>query len=339
MKKIIAVSLCAGLLLGAVVIRSARASDPVTGRVLVLQTERTITGDVERVGDRYRIKRLVGETWIPAGDVLKLCATLEEAYQFLKRRANGNDADERLRLADWCRQHGLREAALDEAKAAAQLRPNDQRIRRLVAHLLEAKARAQTPQPATTPEPTPPRVEVTSESLGMFATKVQPILMNACVSCHNGGRGGSFQLVRVSTPGLTSRRSTEANLAAVLSQVNGKEPAASKLLQKAISVHGTGMTQAPLKGRGAAAFRQLEMWAVRTVESNPHLREATQAVAASTVPTPRPSEEGTFGKDRELPPVTPVPVPAPAKRTEGSDPVDPDGFNREFHPQKKSSPK
>ena len=40
-----------------------------------------------------------------------LCGSLEEAYQFLRKRANLNDPDERLRLAEWCRQHDLREQA------------------------------------------------------------------------------------------------------------------------------------------------------------------------------------------------------------------------------------
>jgi hypothetical protein len=350
MKKIIVISLSAGLLLGAVVSR-ARATDPAAapaakeaGRVLVLENERTLTGDIERVGDRYRIKRLVGETWIPAGSVLKLCTSLEEAYGFLKRRANLNDADERLRLADWCRQHGLRDAAVEEAKEAASLRPRDERIRRLVTHLQEAKARAETP-PAYPPAPPTeaPRVEVTAESLGTFATKVQPVLMNACISCHTGGRGGSFQLVRVATPGLLSRRSTELNLAAVLPQLNSKEPGASKLLQKAISVHAAGMTQAPLKGRDVPAFRLLESWAVRTVESNAQFREeVAHASVAPPAGAPRRAEEGTFGKDREAkPPDTPAPAtvaeskPASAK---ASDPVDPESFNREFHPEKKGPP-
>ncbi len=349
MRKIIAISLGAGLLLGAAV-TWGRATDPaappaprLAGRVLVLDNERTVTGDVERVGDRYRIKRLVGETWIPASSVLKLCATLEEAYDFLRRRANLNDPDERLRLADWCRQHGLRDAAVEEAKAAAALRPKDERIRRLVAHLQESRNRTQAPPAPPVQEPPGPRVEVTAETLGVFATKVQPILMNACASCHTGGRGGSFQLVRVSTPGLTSRRSTEVNLAAVLPQLNGKDAAASRLLQKAISIHGAGMTQAPLKGRDTTAFRLLETWAVRAVETNPNLREEAHASAAPS-PTPRRPEESTFGKDRDVKPAAASAVPAESKpaavpkRGEGADPVDPDAFNREFHPEKKAPP-
>lgn len=341
MRNIISVFLTAGLLLGGLG-HGVRGNDtvapPDAGRVLILENDRTMTGDIERVGVQYRIKRLIGETWIPAESVVKLCASLDEAYQFLRRRANLNDADERLRLADWCRQHGLRDAALAEAQEALKLRP-EERVRRLVAHLQEARAREAKPTTPTTAEPESPRIEVTAESLGMFASKVQPILMNACVNCHAGGRGGSFQLSRVSTPGLASRRSTEKNLAAVLAQLNARDSGPAKFLLKAISVHGPGMTQAPLKGREATAFRLLEQWALRTAESQPAPRDV--AHASVTAPPAR-GEEG-WGKDRDAKPqAPPTPPPAPAKepvkRPESVDPVDPEGFNREFHPTRSNPP-
>src|SRR5262245_61471732 len=122
MKKIIAISLAAATILGASLL-SVRAIEPETrpeprpakGRVLILDNEHTLTGDIEQVGDQYRVKRLVGETWVPLGKVLRLCASLEDAHRYLQGRANLNDPDERLRLADWCRQHGLREEAYEEA--------------------------------------------------------------------------------------------------------------------------------------------------------------------------------------------------------------------------------
>src|SRR4051812_35929241 len=126
MKNIIAISLGVGILLtlrplafGTEPEGQPAAPGKPAGRVLVLDTERTLTGDIERVGDRYRIKRLIGETWIPAAKVLAVCPTLEEAYLFLQRRANLNDPAERLRLSEWCRQHGLPAQALAEMKAAA----------------------------------------------------------------------------------------------------------------------------------------------------------------------------------------------------------------------------
>src|SRR5262245_41999916 len=105
-----------------------RAADTVkprsTGRVIVLDNERTLEGDIERQGDQYRIRRAVGETWVPGDKVLRLCATREEAYLYLRSRANLGDPDERLRLAQWCQLNALREQAIAEVTAAVELRPN-----------------------------------------------------------------------------------------------------------------------------------------------------------------------------------------------------------------------
>src|SRR5438552_3454169 len=70
-----------------------------TGKVLVLDNERTLEGDIERVGEQYRVRRPVGELWVRAENTLRLCATREEAYIFLRTRANLRDPDEHLRLA------------------------------------------------------------------------------------------------------------------------------------------------------------------------------------------------------------------------------------------------
>src|SRR5260370_1266893 len=53
---------------------------PVPGRVLLLENERALQGEVERIGEQYRLRRSAGETWIPADQVVRVCASLEEAY-------------------------------------------------------------------------------------------------------------------------------------------------------------------------------------------------------------------------------------------------------------------
>ena len=354
MRKIIAICLGAGLILGAgpLVVRATEpAPQPPAGRVLILRNERTLTGDIEQVGEQFRVKRLVGETWVPAEGVLRLCASLEEAHGFLQTRANLQDPDERLRLAEWCRQHGLYEQAVGELKAAAQLRPNDRRIRRLMVLLEQARAHHLTPKPVPPPERPLPRVDVTAESLGLFASKVQPILMNACLRCHTAGRGGPFQLTRVSGPGMGNRLSLEQNLAAVLAEVDMRQPLASRLLTKALSVHAHGMAQAPLKGRQAPAYQMLERWVNLTLESNPQLREQAVASTPGLPLSPPPTSAGHWSEERSSAQPTPPPPPpaapgrdkvAPKEQppagsgpaTPDNDPVGPDGFNREFHPER-----
>lgn len=313
------------------------AADPAKGRVLILDNERTLTGDIERLDDQYRIKRLVGETWVPVAKALRLCATMEEAYEYLRARANLRDPDERMRLADWCRQHGLREQALAEVEEAAKLKPGDARISRTLAHLRGLKEKASAPVAAGPAAPALPRVEVTAETVGQFAARVQPILMNACVSCHCAGRGGSFQLTRTTGPGLSNRAATESNLAMVLSQVNPRDARTSKLLVKAVSIHGAGMTQAPLKGKQAAAFRHLEAWVARALETNPHLAEAPPP-AATAAAQPAATARGLgWGEDRAAKPAAPVAAPKEEPK-KPADPLDPEAFNRQFHPQRQAPP-
>ena len=42
------------------------AGPATAGRVLILENQRTLEGDVERVGDQYRVRRSTGEMWVAA---------------------------------------------------------------------------------------------------------------------------------------------------------------------------------------------------------------------------------------------------------------------------------
>jgi hypothetical protein len=348
------------------------------GKVLILKNEYTIEGDIERIDGRYRVRRKVGESWIPADRVLALVASLPDAYVYLRGRSNLDDPDERLRLARWCRANGLQQQALAELRAAAQLRPEHAETRRLLQFWTQAKqsvapAGAVAPTPA---EPAPvdlPPVEVTSESLGMFATRVQPILMNTCASCHATGRGGKFQLRQVYEDNIANRQTVERNLASVLTQIDLNQPEESRLLIKAVSDHAH-IGRAPLRDRQSVPYRTLESWVKLTVANNPHLRAALPASAAapSLPPSPlpvfeerRPKDQGPSewgaearspspavptplvrGKQENAPPppssssargaVAPRPPSEPRSSSaanEPPDPYDPEPFNQKMHPE------
>jgi hypothetical protein len=349
------------------------------GKVLILKNEYTIEGDIERVGDRYCVRRKVGETWVPAERVLALVASLPDAYAYLRSRINCDDPDERLRLARWCRTNGLPQQALTELRAAAELRPSHVETRRLLRYWQQASAQrtgsdsdggAAVANPSTSfQKPAdPPPIEVTTESLGLFATRVQPILMNTCARCHATGKGGKFQLTQVFADGLSNRRTLERNLAAVLAEINVNQPEASQLLIKAVSDHAhTG--QAPLRDRQAAPYRTLENWVKRTVADNPHLREksvpvqnvgtreATQSMGTedgAKAETPRPrfgeapakargeSQWGTEARPHAASSSSPaarpdkgtaMPAPANGGSEASVDPYDPEPFNRKMHPE------
>ncbi len=297
-----------------------------TGNVLVLDNERTLEGDIERVGQQYRVRRQVGELWVPAQNALRLCETREEAYTFLRARANLRDPDEHLRLARWCYAQGLHGQALEEATAAVALRPEHAESRRLLSRLQRAPTAnpvSQSPKPPLEEERAnnPQSPELSTESLSLFVSRVQPIVMNACATCHATGRGGAFKLIRTYETGI-SRRTTQRNLAAVLAQVNKDRPNVSPLLTKAVSMHGKPgeMVQSPLKNREVAAYRSLEEWIRVTLDNNPHLRDKTARPGTLSVVTERASVA--------VPETRPTATPA-----EPMDPFDPNTFNRQMHPK------
>jgi hypothetical protein len=318
---------------------------PKTGHVLLLANERTLEGDIERVGDQYRIKRLLGETWIPADATLSLCADIPDAYLFLHRRANLDDADERLRLASWCHNHGLRDDALAEVKAAVELSPNHKEAKRLFQCLQQTPTNSTHAAAVADSESTPaaPSVEVTAKSMSEFATRIQPILMNACASCHAGGQGGSFKLVRTSEHGSLAPKTTQQNLTAVLSQINLEQPRSSPFLTKAVAVHGS-LTQAPLSGRQMPAYHAMEEWVKLTLSNLPGAHEQPVQTALET-----PGKESKpFASKPEKPQVTKATVPSKTeepppsfsedqtpKDKEPADPFDPVIFNRQMHPERK----
>jgi hypothetical protein len=316
---------------------------PTKGKVLLLDNERLLNGDIEKVGDRYRVVRKIGETWVPAERVLRLCASLEDAFAYLRERANLHDPDERLRLARWCQQNGLREQALQEVQAAVTLRPEDAFSRRLLEGMQKAAATAKPVESPTASEEqesiAPPSVELTASALGRFITKVQPILMNTCANCHATGHGGAFKLLRVFESGSLARKTTQQNLAAVLAYLDPEQPLNSKLLLKAVSAHGNDVSQAPLPGRDSAPYRALEEWVRLTVASNPQLQERNAVQPASfaeagTRTPPSPGAKAESARQVEMTPATTAAPPTPSGSKVANDPFDPEVFNREYHPNR-----
>lgn len=293
--KIAMLALGACLVLG----NNVRAAPPVQadqrthGKVLVLDNGRTLDGDIERHGQQYRIRRGTGEVWIPVSPEMKLCGGWQEAYELMASRANLLDPDERLRLARWCHLHEMRDQALAEATAAAKMRPDHAESRQLVAVLERAAAADQqsaaTPRPPVPAPALPPTNDISSDCVALFITRVQPILMNTCVSCHSAGKGGEFQLYRSYLGG--TQAATQKNLGAVLKQIDTEHPILSPLLIKAICAHGnTG--QPPIK-RLSEPYKSLQDWVNQVIRQNPHLKkEETSPRVAQTTPEPR--TVGTF---------------------------------------------
>lgn len=288
---------------------------PPAGKVLLLTNKRVLEGDVTRAADVYRVARAGGETLVPAGDVLTVCADLDAAYKVLLGRADGRDGAHRLEMAKWCYANGLRPQAAAEAKAAAALRPQHRESQALAKSYAQLAATAGSYAP---PTPTPdvaaadPPADCSPEALERFALRVQPVLMNACAGCHAGPKvGAKFRLERAFSESPDKRRATHANLAAAFAALDRSKPLASPLLVKALAAHG-GAAVPAFRDRGVPAFKVLEDW-VTMVAATP----ATPAVVQTTPPPP-PAGTTAFGKDE----------PKPAEATGPADPFDPAEFNR-----------
>lgn len=339
------------------------ADTPTTGKFLVLRNGRTLEGDIQLIddpngGSAYRVRHNSGETLIPANQVLRLFPDTEAAYHFLRTKANLNDPDARLQLAQWCLQFNLRTQAEEEASVALVLRPGDPEIKQLLQRIQQPPPPAVAPptKPAPEPDAPLPAIEMTPEALGQFTHKVQPVLINACASCHAAGRGGSFILKRPSDIPSLNRQATQHNLAAMLGQLNYVQPGASPLLTKAVTVHG-GSDQAPIKGgRQSVPYQTLEEWIRMTVASNPQLLqragitpvappppapappEHQSAFAAAKTESPSPTVIAFPNMVPAVAPPTATPAVKPPESSSG-DPFDPSEFNRQAHPEREPAPK
>ena len=315
------------------------AAEPETprtsGKVLVLDNERTLEGDIERMGAHST--GFAGR-WANCGSVSRIrCVSVRREKKRMPSCVPCQPARPR-RASPACPVvpfTGLGRQALEEATAAVELRPNHPESRRLLRSLQRASTDRSSSPPAkpveeAAPATTPPPPELSTESLSLFITRVQPILMNTCANCHATGRGGAFKFTRTYELGMSSRKSTQQNLAAVLAQINRERPSASPLLTKAVSVHGKAgdMAKSPLKNREVAAYRSLEEWVRITVENSPQLHDK------SPMPiSPSPITERTSAVE----PTAMIEARAP-RQPVAEDPVDPFDamiFNRQMHSQQR----
>lgn len=234
------------------------------GKVLVTKDRRITEGDIERLGDRFIIRRGEGQTILRSEQVLFLVNSRSEAYQRLLATIDAKDVMARVELSRWCYAHGLREEALVEARAASELRPDDAGLQRMT-EMLERALDRPVLKPVKMEEPSTEEVREIDEpanfnaaSVPLFATRVQPLLMNKCIRCHGGSGTSEFRLNRLAI-GERDRRATHHNLTATLAHIDRKNPAASPLLSKAVVAHGDDPTP-PIFDRSQASYRLLESW-------------------------------------------------------------------------------
>ncbi len=307
-------SLCRWLIVPALVVGAAyvlRAQEPgeprKTGKILLFKTGQVMEGDIEQVGAQMCVRRGSSELWIAVEKTMRLSPDWQDAYGFMQTLIKADNVNERVLLARWCHTNRLYEEALQQARIALKIQPGNADAKIMVTALERApkepatKPVVQIPVPPTprAVEP-PPTVDVTAETMIAFTSRVQPILMNTCASCHSGNSGGKFHLERVFDSG--SKSASQRNLAAVLSQIDLERPAISPLLVKAITPHGRDTTP-PIKDRGAVPFQSMHQWLVDAIKKNPQLKDYHAATKGTPLKTPTETKKSSFSSQSLFAPI------------------------------------
>jgi hypothetical protein len=338
-------TLAAGLCLAAVALADA------PGKILILDNELLIEGEVRRDRDQYVVRRGSGETIIPASRVIDVVPDRRHAYLAMSARCNRRDFDDRMHLIHWCMEQGLRAEALAEAESLRQFRPEDAGLTRLVDGLRTLVATKAEPSDRTAAAPAklPDSVleveplDVSREAFGMFVAKVQPILMNLCARCHAAGDGGRFTLESVIEG--SERKAALHNLAATLKQLKRNGAVASPLLEKALTAHGKAL-EPPLRDRQALAYQNLEAWAQLAAPRGEAPTAAPERPVEGAAPAPAVSKPLEAPAPARFVSKPPPPAPKlifgetsasqtrPEPQTEARDPFDPAIFNGTIQPKK-----
>ncbi len=235
--------------------------------------------------------------------------------------------------------------------ASAFAQPLDRRPVSNVA-LLKARAKpssagAVVPAAAAVPEEVVPAFN--GESAKIFATKVHPVLMNACVGCHGrSDHPGPYKLKRLDE-GYENPQGVERNLLATVKQLDRADPGASPFLTKAVVAHGKSK-EPPLFSKAHPAYKHLELWAYWAAMRDGSVMPAVLPQAAVTRPDPVPADpvqQATASSPTVEPAKLPVaatkrpdpfatnPKTSESDRPSPDDPFDPATFNRTAYPQRK----
>lgn len=266
-----------------------------TPQVVVLQNGNVLEGEVDHLGQFYRVATGTSEIRLPARNVERIVATLQDAYLAKRSEVREGSISDHLALASWCiRQElwGQTDIELDAARKIDADNPNIAFIARRLDVASRAALRAAQPvaaAPAPEPVDTQRRAAELAEleqlaanlppgSLEEFARHIQPILVNGCAAggCHSAGDDNGLKLNRDLVRGLANRESTLRNLKAVWESIDQQTPDYSPLLLQPAVPHG-GLPQPVFSGHRQKVQQKLVDW-VRTATGRQHQPAPTNHV-------------------------------------------------------------
>ncbi len=173
-------------------------------------------------------------------------------------------------------------------------------------------------------------------AVGLFRKQVEPLLQQACASCHQSGSSDSAFEIFQGNNGAINRRMSQKNLFQALNLADRTRPAQSQLMRYATAAHGN--QSHPSFQWQDAQLNVVKQWLIM-ISDNPFLPldkfapDQDEAAQPPRLATPKAvDQDAAFAKR--------LPVNSPASKSEAeeaaslpagkADPFDADTFNRKF---------
>jgi hypothetical protein len=127
--------------------------------VLLLSNGNVLRGEITQDPSGYWIKLRIGVIQKARRDVLGAFRSLEEAYRFRLARLPADDADEQMKLAQWCLEQKLQDHAQTHLAAVLQLNPEHKQAQAMLLFLSSAPEAPADPGLARTSAEVPAEAE------------------------------------------------------------------------------------------------------------------------------------------------------------------------------------
>ena len=343
----------------------AQTQRPSGTSVILLDNGHVLEGQLIDEGEQVLIRLGPGSQMrLPRGRVRGVGADRRALFHLQDRQLHANDVSGRVELARWCLRNDLTDDAGRLLLDLKRMAPRDSQVAYLERQIrqlhtqpvapVEPKEQATLP-PSKNEDTQETTAKVKPEQLAVFASHVQPVLLNHCSAsgCHGVAAKSEFKLLRPFTGHGLTQRMTTANLQAAMQFVDPGRPLESPLYLAASVPHGNHST--PILGgpRDQASLQVLKEWlssfgtakpqtaakdVVEKFEPTGHDATAVENTQSTDIAGSEPSHPlQNWGANLHQ-----VPPQANAanqqSHVEPTDPYDAETFNRQFFPERFEPP-
>lgn len=331
------------------VLRDPKQAKP---EFLVLHNGRVVKGRLIPGPGGYDVVLPAGRLFVPAVQIRFAANSMDDAYQKMKDSVVERTPATHLELARWCLTNQLPTKARREILDALHLDPYSQTASRMLEDLVREQKRAsvtvtRNDADGAAQDSDDDMLLTDRRSLGglpahlaqTFTRRIQPIVASKCgnAGCHGGNRT-SFVVSPIRT--RSTAHLAEQNLAAILKQIDLREPLKSPLLRAAEGAHGGSRTLLFSGRSGRTQMQLLRKWVYDTArELNPESALSGHISATPSTPSTTLTESGG---DQAATPASLESLRGDEGRSDSEfltaaniaarhDDFDPGEFNRRFH--------